>query len=517
MKNRPVFFLVLLMMISFVVRAILAAWLELGNDEVYYVTYALYPEWSYFDHPPMVGWLIRLFSLNLLMETEWAARLPSLILGTLNIGLIYHIVVRLKNKEAGLYAALLYTGSVYASVISGLFILPDTPQGTFWLLALYAFLQSAVNRNPGRKEKNQMLYAGVFTGLALLSKYTSVFLWVGAGLYILFFNRQWLKTKELYLAGLISMLLFTPVLIWNIQHDWMSFSFHGERVDFRQAGLRPDLLGTEVGGQLFYNNPFNVILGFIAVTGFFKGRRYLSTERGRFLILVSLPLIGIFILASLFRQTLPHWSGPGYYGLIILAATWLTWKHESEAGKGLPPVVKASLLFICILLIAGVLQIQYGIFLKPDPSRGVFRGKNDFSLDMYGWKQAGEKFARIQKREESSGNISEGAPLLSFRWFPAAHLDYYLARPNQSYVLACGTLNRIHHFKWINQYRGGFEKHREAWYVVPGRDYKNPEALCPERFPLVEPCDTIPILRNQDTVMFFLVYKLSAGTDSEKH
>ena len=73
-----------LLAISAIVRAVLAAWLEFGNDEVYYWTYALYPDWSHFDHPPMVGWVIQLFSLNLLLDSEFFIRLASVVFMTAN-------------------------------------------------------------------------------------------------------------------------------------------------------------------------------------------------------------------------------------------------------------------------------------------------------------------------------------------------------------------------------------------------------------------------------------------------
>ena len=62
--------LIWLLVISALVRGVLAAWLEFGNDEVYYWAYALYPDWSQIDHPPMVGWVIKLFRLNLLFDSE---------------------------------------------------------------------------------------------------------------------------------------------------------------------------------------------------------------------------------------------------------------------------------------------------------------------------------------------------------------------------------------------------------------------------------------------------------------
>ena len=119
--------LILLLSVSALLRGFLAFFLEFGNDEVYYWTYALYPDWSHFDHPPMVGWFIQLFSFNLLFTSEFFLRLSSVVFMTLNTYLIYLIGKHVKNEQTGFYAALLYTASVYVFVITGIFILPDTP------------------------------------------------------------------------------------------------------------------------------------------------------------------------------------------------------------------------------------------------------------------------------------------------------------------------------------------------------------------------------------------------------
>ena len=123
-------------------KIFIAATLELSVDEVYYWTYALYPDWSHFDHPPMVGFIIQLFSLNLLFDSELALRLGSIVISGLNTLVIYSIGKTIKNPLTGLYAALLLNASIYASVLAGNFIIPDTPQLLFWLLSLKYIIKS---------------------------------------------------------------------------------------------------------------------------------------------------------------------------------------------------------------------------------------------------------------------------------------------------------------------------------------------------------------------------------------
>jgi 4-amino-4-deoxy-L-arabinose transferase-like glycosyltransferase len=107
-----------LIVISLLVRTWLAWQLELGNDEVYYWTYALYPDWSHYDHPPMLGWVMQLFSLNLLFDSELALRLSSVLFFSLNTLLIFTAGKIIRDARTGWYAALLYNASVYASVIT---------------------------------------------------------------------------------------------------------------------------------------------------------------------------------------------------------------------------------------------------------------------------------------------------------------------------------------------------------------------------------------------------------------
>ena len=222
-KNRFHRNLFWLIAVSSILRLIAAATLELGNDEVYYWTYALYPDWSHFDHPPLVGVFIQLFSLNLLFDSEIFIRLSSVVFAAFNTWLFFKIGKRLKNEIVGWYASLLYTASLYSSLIVGVFILPDTPQVFFWLMSLYLMLDILPNRELPAGSKQKMIFLGLTIGLGMLSKYNSVFLWIGTGLYIIFYNRNWLKTYQLYLSIIISGLLLIPILYWNVQNDFISF------------------------------------------------------------------------------------------------------------------------------------------------------------------------------------------------------------------------------------------------------------------------------------------------------
>lgn len=506
--NKAVFTLI---GVSAFIRAFLAWSLELGNDEVYYWTYALYPDLSHFDHPPMVGWIIQFFSLNLLLDSELFLRMGSIILGSFNTWLIFIIGKKLKDVQTGFYAALLYTSSVYGFIITGVFILPDTPQMFFWLLSIYFITNSIFNKEISSNRKLNLIWVGVFTGLGMLSKYTSIYVWVGLIAYILFFDRRWLKTSTLYISILISIFIFSPVIWWNIQNDFISFSFQGERVNILSSSLRFDFFLMEILGEFLYNNPINVILIALALVAFFRKRVYMETNYFRLLLLTSLPLILTFILFSFFRRTLPHWTAPAYTTLLIIAAAYIRDKTIHVKTRVLIPIqIKTSLYLLAIVVIIGFVQIKAGIinFYDPDQTDPTELGEKDISLDIVGWKQIGNEFSLILKRDLNEGNISSSPFLTTYRWFPAANLDYYAATPNNIQMLAIGPIQDIHKYYWINQYRGGFQLGRDAYYITTSRDFHDPKHVYARFFERIEPTDTIQVNRGGKHVMNAFVYRL---------
>ena len=306
----------ILLILSALSRAVIAGLIELGNDEVYYWTYAKFPDLSHFDHPSMVGWVIQLFTLNLRIDTEFFIRLGAVVLGTGSTYLIFLIGRQINDALTGFYAALLYTSSFYCFILCGLFILPDAPQVFFWLLTLYFLTIALPDTSCSQKSRRFIIYAGASIGLALLSKYHSIFLVARMIIYVLVYNRNWLRTREFYIAFLLSGLIFLPVIFWNMENDFVSFTFHENRVGVSKSGVQPIFFLTELIGQIFYNNPVNVVIILAALIALIRKKEFLDNTQVRLLLWTSLPLVLVIITFSLFRSTLPHWTGPGYLGFI---------------------------------------------------------------------------------------------------------------------------------------------------------------------------------------------------------
>src|SRR5258705_9885963 len=85
------------------------------------------------------------------------------------------------------------------------------------------------------------------------------------GLYTLLFKRKLLNQPGLYLGIMITVIIISPILIWNIQNHFMTFNYHGDRVAVHQFSFNKNSFLQAVLGQFFYNNPVNTILIFIAL------------------------------------------------------------------------------------------------------------------------------------------------------------------------------------------------------------------------------------------------------------
>jgi hypothetical protein len=498
--------LILLLSVSALLRGFLAYFLEFGNDEVYYWTYAMYPDWSHFDHPPMVGWFIQLFSCNLLFTSEFFLRLSSVVCMTANTYLIYLIGKQVKNEQTGFYAALLYTASIYAFVITGIFILPDTPLSIFTFLAVLQFVKYFQN------EKNKhLLLAGLFAGLSMLSKYSGVFIWIGIGLYVIFYSRKEFKNPFLYLSALISAVCMIPVLLWNVNNEFISFTFHGNRVGFF-GDFHPEYFLTELVGEFAYNNPVNFMLIIIALMALIKGNRFISDMPKRLILCLSLPMIMLFWFFSLTRQILPHWTSPSFVLLLIVVAAQLADKYEVKNNElKIPNTILASLFVLVFVLIVGVAEIKTGFIplkLSEKAQTVQHYGKGDFTLDMYGWRKIKPEFQEIRKNAVKNGFMKEDDGMVAMKWFPLANMDYYVAYPLGIDIYGFRDPSEIHKYAWINKERGDLQLGNDYWFLTESFDYYEPNKYLKPYFEEIIPTDTITIERCGKPAKYVFVYML---------
>ena len=506
--------LVLLLFIAFIIKAIAAYSLGLGNDEVYYIAYALYPAISHFDHPPIVGFLIQLTTLNFIFNNDFLIRLGPLVLGTASVYLIYLIGKDFKNERTGLIAAYLATASIYVTVICGVLIQPDSPMVFFALLSFY-FFSKFIPFLPDKTRKLHIWLAFIFFGLAIYSKIQSVYLGLGVLLYILFFNRIWFKKVIMYIGALVPIIFIGLIFYWNYQHNFITYTYQGDRVSLFSLNLKPLYFLREFGGEVGYYNPVNFILIILALFAF-KTKKFMERKYFQFILCCSIPLIVTVLYISLYSATLPHWVGISYIYLFVIAAAYLEPKLKT---------LKFPIIYAYIVLSIGLLAVcvvQYGWFIPGSytPIKGVnythynpanppekwetTLGHNEGTLDMYGWNQVNNIYKDFIKKYPEYKNY----PLVDCQWFTAAHIDHYVAMPNDVKFLVYGPIDNIHEYYWITPKRGGLKPNQNTLYITTSHYFLPPKNRLMKYFKSSKLLAEAPVYRNSNIVEFAFIYEM---------
>jgi Dolichyl-phosphate-mannose-protein mannosyltransferase len=282
----------------------------LGMDESYSTAIARDLHLSYFDHPPLHQWIAHAAG-EVVGYGRWV-RLPFIALFAGSTWLMYRLTARLFGREAGVWAALAVNLSAFFTLAVGQWVLPDGPL-VFCELAAAATLARLFFPQPGEGEQPWLLWplAGLWLGLAALSKYQAAPVALGLGLFVLTMpgGRRWLRHPALYVGALVALAAASPVLIWNAQHDWVSFTFQTGRGAPRRFSLTGPL--ESLAGQMALLLPWVAIpLIWAGVGAVRQGRR---DPRAWFCLMAAAPTVALFTLLPLLgNKGLPHWPMPGW-------------------------------------------------------------------------------------------------------------------------------------------------------------------------------------------------------------
>ena len=253
-----------------VMRLIYASLIDLRTDEAYYWTWSKENVLSFLDHPPMIAWFIR-FGTAIFGDTNLGVRFAGVLAMLVTQLLLADIVRRVTNDvRAVVLAVLMPEAALYYGLLMAK-VSPDVAMIPFAVAMLWALV-----RLSGSGDARWWLAAGLFAGLALLSKFTIIMLLPAVAAFMLVpaWRWRWLRSPWPWLAALIAVVVFLPVLIWNGEHDWASFRFQFVRAaathDFslRTVG---DFIGIQFGLVGFVLLP--VVLSGVALTAWRGYRR----------------------------------------------------------------------------------------------------------------------------------------------------------------------------------------------------------------------------------------------------
>jgi 4-amino-4-deoxy-L-arabinose transferase-like glycosyltransferase len=179
----------------------------------------------FLDHPPMIGWFIR-FGTLIFGDTNLGVRFAGIVAMLVTQVLLADVVRRMTlDARAIALAVLMPEAALYYGLLMAK-VSPDVALIPFAVAMVWALIR-LTESGDGR----WWLAAGIFAGLSLLSKFTALMFLPAVVAFMLVpsWRRRWLRSTYPWAAALIAVVLFSPVLIWNAQHDWASFRFQSVR------------------------------------------------------------------------------------------------------------------------------------------------------------------------------------------------------------------------------------------------------------------------------------------------
>ncbi len=367
--------------------------LALIGDEAYYWLWSRHLDWAYYDHPAGTALLVRA-STMMGGGSEFGVRWLNALLGVIAVLLIAWVGQRLLTRRAGWFgAAVVAVGAPY--LVTARFVYTDALHLTLLLLNLLAFWRlTRPNAGPSTG-----LSFGVSLALLFNTKYSAYFYAVALLIAVLLDHRRLLRTRRLWIGGVIGALGLVPVFAWNAAHDWASFRWQLSHATLTLAeGAGP--LASAHHTWVYLTGPL-VVLGLLGL-----GRWRTPAER--LLTLVALCLLAPVALSP---ANSPRNLTAGLVPLLLLAGTRLLPATGGWVHRGLTILLALGLLLTALYGVGTLANLSGSSAL---PSSSIV---SIILQDVSGWSALGTE---LSKRP---------GPIFALDYSLAAQIRYYAGRP----------------------------------------------------------------------------------------
>lgn len=397
-------------------RLLLLPFMGLMPQDAYYYLYGQNLSLSYFDHPGMIGYILRFFT-DIFGTSIFVVKFADFFITTFTILSFYKLASYFLSKQKLQRAFILISTTIFISILS-FNSTPDVPLLLFWTVSLICLYKAIFE-----EKKWFFILGGIAMGLAFNSKYTALLLQFGLLAFLIFSNtyRKLLISPWLWISILISAAVTLPVWYWNYQNEFASFAFQSsERTSsITQFKISPKYFFGAIGHQLFLLVP---VLFLIIVTFTFKYIKRavlkfkIPTAKTLFLLAFFIPtFVGFFLITPIYWVKL-NWMMPSYITGIVLAGMFINKK-----------LLKLQIIFSIVFHVLFSLQILFNLVpIKSDDT-------------WVGWKELAVEIKNLPKKNNttfvfSNDNYKTSACLNFFMeekvyaqniiGLPALHFDY---------------------------------------------------------------------------------------------
>jgi|TARA_B110000238_G_scaffold186492_1_gene215665 hypothetical protein len=397
-------------------RLILLPFMGLMPQDAYYYLYGQNLSLSYFDHPGMIGYILRIFT-EIFGQSIFTIKLADFVITSLTILSFYKLASYFLSQQKQQRAFVLLASTIFVSILS-FNSTPDVPLLLFWTLSLICLFKAIFE-----EKKWFWVLGGIAMGLAFNSKYTALLLQIGLIAFLIFSNkyRKLFLSPWLWVSLIISFAVTFPVWYWNYQNEFASFAFQSsERTSsISEFKFSSKYFFGAIGHQMFLLLP---VLFLICITFTYKyiKRALLKFKipqaKTLFLLAFFIPtFVGFFSLTPIYWVKL-NWMMPSYITGIILSGMFISKK-----------LLKVQLVFSIVFHVLFSLQILfYFVPIKSDDT-------------WVGWKELAIETEKIQNKYPKtfvfSGDNYKTSACLNFFMsdkvyaqniigLPALHFDY---------------------------------------------------------------------------------------------
>lgn len=379
-------------------RLRVASQFGLGVDEAHYVLYGRILDWSYFDHPPLVGWVHGLFQL-LPIDDLIKARLPAILISILTSKLIFDFLTHKKASEQYSFYALVVLNLTPMFNAMSVALLPDT-----LLMPLTVLILAQTEKILASPNLKNWALMGLWLGLAGLSKYTAV-LYIFALILIFIFRNQFkqLLKPNIWVGVLVALALISPVLYWNIKNNFASFVYQGNHVFKLDSAILKNFGSSFVMQLLSWGiGPF-----IVSLMAFFAMLKNLRNEKQNYVTLIfSSVFLVFFAYISIGEVLLPHWML--IYFILMIPMGYAFYLNRSRLRKSLIVSFMISAVLTLILLFELAFQI-----LPIQKTAALYEG-------IYGWDKV---MIEANRYLEGIGNTKKSIAVMN--WTLGSRAKYY--------------------------------------------------------------------------------------------
>ncbi len=461
--------MVAVLAVVFISHSVLALIPPLFSDEAMFWEWSRHLDFGYYAHPPMTGWLIALVT-GIFGTFQYTIRLTSILLHLGTIGLLYYLAVDVaRDKRVAVLSSVLYA-SLPLSLFLGTAITTDSAL-IFFFTAATVFVRKAIIE----EKKHYWYLSAIACGGMMLTKFMSVLFFPGVFLFLLLSPdyRNRFLTKEPYLAFLVSLLIFSPFLYWNMTHNWLTFQFNLYQRQ-KSQGFDLDKPVKYIGGQLLAASPVVFVLLIIALVFLLyrltRKTRSQASEgdyRQSMLLLLSITTfpLALYFPISFLADVGAHYTAMIYPSASILLVIWLT-----SDGSAFAVPMHRKMKWAYGIATATSLFVSMGVFLLivfptmlPDKMLYTAAVNSDAPIasHYFGWQKGGERIAEIKAEWEGR---PEGLFMTSKDYGLASMLGFYTPGRPQYYLLNVDK-NVVHGKSFLLWERGQKKKGANTIYV----------------------------------------------------